>query len=262
MESSEEEDFSDDDIANIFSESEDEDVFQLFISDEMLERIARWTNEWFQVKKATEPNKHKAPFKPITDIAELKAYIGVLLAMNQNIGLPRYEHYFRQDESKWLLLTPGFHKLFSEKRFSQLNRYIFFCDPNSVNRGNECGREKLAKVKPFLEHLQVACKANFNCGKNITIDEAMVPYKEKLSIKPRILGKPVRWGIKLFPLCDSETAYISRFEVYLGKARDNEYISAIGKGGAVVARLTEDFHHKGHVYSLTTGIAVLHYAYS
>ena len=74
----------------------------------------------------------------------------------------------------------------------------------------------------------------------------MIPYKGKLSIKQRILGKPGGWGIKLFPLCDSETAYVSRFEVYLGKARDNEDTSAIGKGGAVVARLTNDFHHKGH----------------
>ena len=165
MESSEEEDFSDDDIVDIFGESKDEDdfggfnftlpdninwetdgdgaktrrfyeqnprkvfsrdnvgptidelpgekrpvdIFQLFISDELLEKIARWTNEWFQVKKTAEPNKHKAPFTPITDIAELKAYMGIILAMNQNIDLLRYEHYFRQDESKWLLLTPGFH---------------------------------------------------------------------------------------------------------------------------------------------------------
>lgn len=95
------------------------DIFQLFISK------ARWTNEWFQVKKTTEPNKHKVPFASITDIAELKAYIGIILAMNQNIDLPRYERYFHQDESKLLLLTPGFHKVFSAKRFAQLNRYIF-----------------------------------------------------------------------------------------------------------------------------------------
>ena len=101
-------------------------------------------------------------------------------------------------------------------------------------------------MKPFLEHLHAACKDNFNCGKNITINEAMIPYKGKLSIKQRMLGKPVCWRIKLFPLCDSETAYVSRFEVYLRKARDNEDTSAIGKGGAVVARLTNDFHHKGH----------------
>ena len=221
------------------------DIFQFFISDELLEKIAPSTNDWFQVKKGSEPSKHKAPFEPIAYINEWKPFFGMLLAVNQNIDLPRFEHYFRQDESKWLLLTPGFHKVFSQKRFSQLNRYIFFCDPQSLDE-NDRNRDKLAKVKPFLEHLHAGCKDNFNYGKNITIDEAMIPYKGKLSIKQRILGKPVRWGIKLFPLCDSETAYVSRFEVYLGKARDNEDTSAIGKGGAVFARLTNDSHHKGH----------------
>ena len=50
----------------------------------------------------------------------------------------------------------------------------------------------------------------------------------------------------LFLLCNSETAYILRFEVYLGKARDIEDISATGSGAAVILRLTKDFHYKGH----------------
>ena len=160
-------------------------ILSIFLAKAKMKTIARWTNYWFQVKKGSEPNKHKAPFEPITYINELKAYFGILLAMNQNIDLPRYEHYFRQDESKWLLLTPGFHKVFSQKRFSQLNRCIFFCDPQSSNE-NDRNRDTLAKVKPFVEHLHAACKDNFNCGKNITIDEAMIPYKGKLSIKQRI----------------------------------------------------------------------------
>ncbi|XP_029184217.1 piggyBac transposable element-derived protein 4-like [Acropora millepora] len=137
--SSEEEDFSDDDLVDVFGESEDEDdfvgfnftlpddihwetdedgaktrrfyddnprnvfcrdnvgptinelpgekrlvdIFQLFISDELLEKIARSTNDWFQVKKGSEPNKHKAPFELITYINELKSYFGILLAVNQ-----------------------------------------------------------------------------------------------------------------------------------------------------------------------------------
>ena len=83
---------------------------------------------------------------------------------------------------------------------------------------DERNRNKIAKVKPFLEHLHAAFKDNFNCGKNISIDEAMIPYKGKLLIKQHILGKCD--GVSCyFLLCDSETAYVSRFEVYLGKAR-------------------------------------------
>lgn len=78
----------------------------------------------------------------------------------------------------------------------------------------------------------------------------MIPYKGKLSIKQRIQGKLICWGIKVSEFCDSNTAYVSRFKVYLGKAQDpdgeDEPRSTIGKAGAVVARLTNDFHHKWH----------------
>ena len=224
--------------------------FQLFITDELLGKIATWTNRWFKVKQQLEPNKHKTPFEPVTDIQELKAYFALLLAINQDIDMPHYEHYFRQNETKWLFLTPGFQRVFTMKRFSQLNRYVFFCNPDELDLENPTRTDKLVKIRPFVQHLQKVFKENFNCGKNFAIDEAMIPYKGKLSFKQRILGKPVRWGIKVFELCDSETACLSRFEVYLGKARDpereDEQTSAIGKGGAVVARLTNDFHHKGH----------------
>ena len=33
------------------------DIFSLFLSDEFLNKIARWTNRWFEVKKAAEPTK-------------------------------------------------------------------------------------------------------------------------------------------------------------------------------------------------------------
>ena len=103
--------------------------------------------------------------------------------------------------------------MFSLKRFSQLNRYIFFCDPHSLN-DDEHDCSKLAKLKPFLEHLHAAFKENINCGKNTTIDDAMISYKGKLSTKHQILGKTVRWDPQLFPLRDSKTGYVSRFEVH------------------------------------------------
>ena len=100
------------------------DIFQLFISDERLKKIARWTNDWLQVKKASEPNKHKAPFEPITDINELKAYFGILLlAVNQNIDPPPLCALLPSRRIEMASPYTGFHKVLSHKRFSQLNRY-------------------------------------------------------------------------------------------------------------------------------------------
>lgn len=80
------------------------DIFKLFLADEFLNKLARWTNRWFEVTKAAEPTNHKTPFLPITDITDLKAYSALLLAVNRDVILPRYENSFSQDELKWLSL--------------------------------------------------------------------------------------------------------------------------------------------------------------
>ena len=148
-----------------------------------------------------------------------------------------------------ILIKKECNCVLSKQRFQQLNRYIFFANPDDLDLGSldrVAKDDKLIKERPFLEELQRAFKANFNYGKAISIDECMIPYKGKLSFKQRMIAKPIHWGIKLYELCDyDETVYLSRFEVYLGKGREEQEVSDIGKSGAVVARLTQDLWGKG-----------------
>lgn len=105
------------------------------------------------MKKAAKPTNHKTPFLPITDITDLKAYFALLLAMNIDVILPRYENYFSQDELKWLYLLCGFNCVLSKQRFHQLNRYIFFANPDDLDLGSldrVVKYDKLIKVHPFL----------------------------------------------------------------------------------------------------------------
>ncbi|KAK3728257.1 hypothetical protein QZH41_006731 [Actinostola sp. cb2023] len=220
------------------------DYFELFFPDELFENIKLWTNRWVELKAVEN-------FSAISEIEEIKAYFALLLAMNKDVNLPRYENYFRQDERKWLYLVPGFSRVFTLHRFQHLNRYICFADPdelNLVDMARVTENDKLAKVRPFIETMQKGFQENFNCGKAIAIDECMVPYKGRLSIKQRMTAKPVKWGVKLFELCDSETSYLYRFEVYLGKERNQQAQtpSAIGKSGEVVTQLTNGLEGKGH----------------
>ena len=41
-----------------------------------------------------------------------------------------------------------------------------------------------------------------------SLDEGMIPTKNRLAIKQYIKDKPIKWGIKSFLLCESETGYI------------------------------------------------------
>ena len=47
------------------------------------------------------------------------------------------------------------------------------------------------------------CFSLYNCHESISVDEGMVPFKGRLKIKVRMPDKPVKYGIKLFTLCDS-----------------------------------------------------------
>ena len=71
----------------------------------------------------------------------------------------------------------------------------------------------------------------------------MVPHKGRLSFKQYVKNKPTRWGIKLWVLCEAETGYIFRFQVYLGKEEGNMETNVVRR---VVRDLTITEHDKNH----------------
>lgn len=49
---------------------------------------------------------------------------------------------------------------------------------------------------------------------NLSIDEAMCPWKGRLVFRVYMRDKPTKWGIKLYKLCESDSGYIWNFEVF------------------------------------------------
>lgn len=50
-----------------------------------------------------------------------------------------------------------------------------------------------------------------------SIDEAMIPFKGRTSLKQYIPNKPIKRGIKVWVRADAENGYVCQFEVYVGK---------------------------------------------
>ena len=65
--------------------------------------------------------------------------------------------------------------------------------------------------------LQLACKAYFVLGQNISIDERMVTFKGRIGMKQYIKDKPTKWGFKLWILASSDSGYTYKFQAYTGK---------------------------------------------
>lgn len=93
---------------------------------------------------------------------------------------------------------------------------------------------------PLLDVLTNKFKAVYIPGKNICIDETLVPFRGKLSFKQYIKNKKHKFGIKLYKLC-CEDSYTYDVRVYCGKDKDPN-LSAPTK---VVMNLIEPLLSKG-----------------
>ena len=75
-----------------------------------------------------------------------------------------------------------------------------------------------------------------------TIDEAVIPFKGRLSFKHYMKDKRTKWGIKVFALSDAPTGYVKWMQVYTGKGLDTG-VSDVGLCTKVVLDLMEGFDH-------------------
>ena len=75
-----------------------------------------------------------------------------------------------------------------------------------------------------------------NLGKKVSIDEAMIPFKGRSSLKQYLPMKPVKRGIKVWVRADANTGYVSAFNVYAGKKGNT---TEKGLGATVVKHLCE-----------------------
>jgi len=88
-------------------------------------------------------------------------------------------------------------------RASSLNRACFMiiltashlCEfeldrQNELKKARKEPYDPRFKVKPFMNDLQLACKAYFVHGRSISIDEGKVAFKGRIGRKQYIKGKP------------------------------------------------------------------------
>ena len=103
------------------------------------------------------------------------------------------------------------HSCMSWNRFQSIMSFLHISDVD-----NEDATDRLAKVQPMLEHLDT-CELYCQPLQNVSIDERMVKSKARFPIQQYIKNKPVKWGFKLWYLCDFSHGYTYWLHVYWGK---------------------------------------------
>ena len=126
------------------------------------------------------------------------------------LHLPCLEMYWQSDCN--LIETPGVSSIMSRVRFEQIFRFLHLAD-NLQDPGND----KLFKVRCFVDLVTNQFQANYTLHQAVTIDEAMIPFKGRLTFKQYMKNKPTKWGIKVFVLSDATNGYVYRTQIYTGK---------------------------------------------
>lgn len=214
------------------------DYFMLFFDDNLLQLIVDETNLYAQQNPLS--STRYAWYD--TTISEIKAFLGLIIMM----GIKRLPSYIDYWSSNPLLGTPELVAGFPLNRFRHLLTRIHFNNNNNAPPQGSTMYDKLYKLRPILTALEGKCLTLYNPHRENSIDEAMVGFKGRSSLKQYMPMKPTKRGFKIWCRCDARNGYICSFQVYTGKVE-----GAVQRdlGSRVVFAVSQSILDKGyHLY--------------
>ncbi|XP_068122377.1 piggyBac transposable element-derived protein 4-like [Hyperolius riggenbachi] len=153
-------------------------------------------------------------------------------------------------------------------RYEQLMRFLHFNNKANAVKRSDPSFDHLLKLRPLLNHLNQKFPEVYMPGREIVVDESLVPFHGRLAIKQYIPSKRARYGVKVYKLCESGTGYTYSFRVYEGKDSSLEPAGCppdMGTSGKIVVDLVNPLLHKGyHLYedNFYSGVPLFKFLYT
>ncbi|GBP31508.1 PiggyBac transposable element-derived protein 4 [Eumeta japonica] len=175
------------------------------------------------------------------DIKELKAFFGIIIIMGYNI-LPSMELYWSSDPA---FRVDEIASTMPYRRFKLILRCLHLNDNSKQPLRSSPDYDKLFKIRPLVTLLNSTFQNNANNSSSQSIDESMIVFKGRSSLKQYMPLKPIKRGFKVWCRCDSSTGYLYEFDIYTGKDGDRVEDNL---GAKVVTKLTEKLTGMGAVH--------------
>jgi hypothetical protein len=138
---------------------------------------------------------------------EFKVFLGCVLDMGL-VQLPEIRDYWSTEP---VLHASYIRQFFSRNRFEEILHNLHITDNNSPHAADR----PLWKIESMLDQVNAAFRAHWNPTERVAVDEGMAGFKGRLRFLQYNAKKPVKWGIKLFKLCD-RTSYLYTCFIYAG----------------------------------------------
>ena len=144
------------------------------------------TNAYARHRISNAPPSRRSLFRNWVDvtITQMKAFVGLILNMGL-VQLPEIKEYWSRHET---LNIPFFRRVLSRDRFLQ----IFW----NLHVGEINGATKRSKMQGLIDLVLPLFQQHFTPSRAISIDEAMIAFRGRMSFRQYIRGKLTPWGIK------------------------------------------------------------------
>ena len=206
------------------------ECFELFITEDILRTIVKYTNE--------EGVRQRGDNWVSTDVVEIRALIGILIFL----GAQKQSKVSLNTIWKPLIGQDFVRATMSRNRCFQLLQTLRF-DQKETRRQRRVNN-KLAPISDIYGVYSANLQKHFVPGANCTVDEQLIPFRGRCSFIQYMPSKPAKYGLKLFWICDSETYYPLRSIIYTGKGSCVN-VPGQGLGHSVVMTLSLPYQNKG-----------------
>ena len=180
------------------------DIFLMLLSTENIELMVQQTNVYYQQNKTKND-------VPVT-AEEMKKFIEVNIMMGIK-RLPSYRDYWSSNSQ---FNDAYISSSMPVKRYSFLLINLHLNDQTKEPEGGDANFDKLYKIRPFIEKISQTYLHYYDPTREQSIDERMVKFKGRSTMKQYMPQKPIKRGYKVWVRSDMNS-FLCKFQIYTGK---------------------------------------------
>lgn len=206
------------------------DFLKLFLTDYIIQYIVVETNK-YALKCLDEEN-----FKlfSLVTVDEMNMFICLIIYMGI-CDLPSYDMYWRKKENPFYCEYPS--KIMSYERFCKIKKYFHVFDGDVFN-DLESQSFSISKLDGLLDYFNKKFYHVYQPNKELSVDENMCPWSGSGGSKVYMPLKPIKYGMKLYALCESKSGYTCKLIIYNSKKTESII--------EMLKRLTSNCHGFNH----------------
>lgn len=205
------------------------DIYVCLFPRHLLDLIVAQSNLYITQKKSKQNHI-------TTD--ELLVFLGINILMGIKKS-PSYRDYWSSNPQ---LHDSYISSLMTVNRFGFILNHLHLNDNTKEPKKGETGYDKLYKIRPLIDELNKTFKQCWKPGKYQSVDETMIKFKGRSSLKQYMPNKPIKRGFKAWTRAD-ESGFVCDFQIYTGKTDSPE----AQLGTRVVKDLTRELIGNNHV---------------